>query len=100
MLLLATDERYPKGAHRSALEVATEDAKFACKRLLEHRHCKSIVVEVFEGFEVVPPPEGVGAALVMDPGETRHAPHADSIAHCPLGPRQRHSRRCVWACGY
>eukprot|EP00966_Prymnesium_polylepis_P194760 4514846-Prymnesium_polylepis.1 len=56
-LLLATDVTYPAGSHRSALEVATEDAEFACKAFLKHRHCKSIVQEVYTGFRMQEPPQ-------------------------------------------
>ena len=46
MMLLATDARFPEGAHRSCLDVAIEDEEFACMRFLKHRHCKKITVEV------------------------------------------------------
>ncbi|KAL1503694.1 hypothetical protein AB1Y20_012167 [Prymnesium parvum] len=57
IMLLATDSRFPPGTHRSVLELATEDFEYACKRVLEHRHCKAVVQEVYRGFRVQEVPD-------------------------------------------
>lgn len=56
LMLLATDGRYREGSHRSVLDLATEDVDFACKRFLQHRHCRTVVAEVYHGFVIPPPP--------------------------------------------
>ena len=56
VMLLSTDDRYPAGSHRSALELATEDEEYACKRFLDSRNCKTVVEEVYKGFTPEAPP--------------------------------------------